>query len=137
MRYRVIPFVIGLTVIACGGKQAADGGAPAPAPARRQQNLVTADEISAYGGTNLYNIIRALRPTWFRIQPTHITGTTVAGDPVTLYVDGRRIGTASQLVDVPLNVVASVKFYSPSEAQGRFGLGNLSGAIEVTTTTAP
>lgn len=134
MRRYVILLSVALAVVAaCGGKQTESGASPRPA--RRQANLVTADEISAHGGTNLYNIMRALRPEWFRIQPTHLSGRTVTGDPVSLYLDGRRLGTASLLIDIPPNVVTVVKFYSPSEAQGRFGLGNLSGAIEVTTTT--
>lgn len=133
MRRPVLLLTIALGVVACGSRTAPASATPQPA-ARRHSNIVTADEIQTHGGTNLYDVLRALRPGWFRIQPTHMSGTTVAGDPVSLYLDGRRMGTASQLAEVPLNVVSVVKFYSPSEAQGRFGLNNLSGAIEVTTT---
>jgi len=132
MRRHVFLITIALGVVACGGKSA-PAGETTPAAPRRLTNVVTADEIAAHGGTNLYDVLRALRPAWFRIQPTHMSGGTVSGDPVSLYVDGRRMGTASLLIDIPLNVVSVVKFYSPSEAQGRFGLNNLSGAIEVTT----
>jgi hypothetical protein len=124
---------------ACGGnKGATDTVTPQAAPAarrgaRHQANLVTADEIHAQGGTNLREILQGLRPAWFRVLPTRVTGSGVSADPVTLYLDGRRVGTAANLGDIPVVSVQMVRFYSASEAQGRFGMDNLAGAIEVTT----
>jgi len=139
MRRQVLWLTIILGAAACGGKTDTGAGDTAPAaaarPGRRATNLVTADEIKAQGGTNLYEILRALRPTWFRTAPTRMTGGGVTADPVSLYLDGRRIGTASGLRDIPLVSVVTVRFYSASEAQGRFGMDNLQGAIEVITST--
>ena len=140
MRKAAFGVIVALGLVACGGKKGSAAGdtTPAPAlraPARRQTNLVTADEIQAQGGSDLGSILRALRPAWFRLKPTRVTGSGIQADPISLYMDGRRIGTASNLGDIPIANVLTVRFYSASEAQGRFGMDNLQGAIEITTTT--
>jgi hypothetical protein len=117
-----------LAVAACGGGGAAPGGAPRPA-VRRDANLVTADELAgrAGAGDNLYEALRSLRPAWFRVTPTRMGSTS----SVVVYLDGRRLGSAEELRDIPTSAAREVRYYSPSEAQGRFGLGHLAGAIEV------
>jgi hypothetical protein len=137
MRRYVLFVTMVLGMAGCGGKTGTAAGDTTPTPeartARRQANVVTADEIKAQGATNLSDALRALRPTWFRVTPTRMTGGGVVADPISLFVDGRRVGTAANLNDIPINSVVAVRFYSASEAQGRFGMDNLSGAIEVTT----
>jgi hypothetical protein len=54
-------------------------------------------------------------------------------DAVAVYVDGRRVGTPVNLSEIPVSSVVQVRYYTASEAQGRFGLGNLQGAIDVIT----
>lgn len=128
-----------LAAAACGGRSSAAGENSVPAPAaraataRRQANLVTADEIKSQGGNNLREVLQALRPSWFRTRPTRVTGSGVTSDPISLFVDGRRVGTVANLGEIPIGSVVTVRFYSASEAQGRFGMDNLSGAIEVAT----
>jgi hypothetical protein len=141
MRRNVLAVTLFVTLAGCGGKTGTAAGDVTPTPntsaatrgARRQANVVTADEIKAQGGTNLRDVLQALRPAWFRVTPTRMTGGGVVADPISLFVDGRRVGTASNLNEGPLASVVAVRFYSASEAQGRFGMDNLSGAIEVTT----
>lgn len=118
---------------ACGSGGAARRGPDDARPIRRSANVVLADEIHRQGGQDLYAILRALRPAWFNVAPTRMTRGAVVVDPIVVYVDGFRTGTPRTLSDVPVSTVVQVRFYSASEAQGRFGLGNLQGAIEVTT----
>jgi hypothetical protein len=131
---------IAFTVMACGGKRGtAATETPAPetaaasnrATTRREANLVTGDEIRAHGGNNLQDILQSLRPAWFRIRATRVAG--LPSDPVTVYLDGRRVGTVSALRDIPVPNVSVVRYYSASEAQSRYGMGNMQGSIEVTT----
>lgn len=124
---------------ACGGN-AASGEAPdnaRPAPraggSMRTGNVVLAEDIQRHGGSNLYDVLRALRPAWFRTTPTRVTGRNIYVDPIIVYVDGRRMGTVSHLSEIPVSIVQLVRYYTASEAQGRFGLDNLQGAIEVVT----
>lgn len=135
MRKLMVVLTMALGTVACGGggtAAAADDARPAPGP-RRSSNVVTAEEIQRHGGNNLYDILRALRPAWFRTSPTRMTMGAVYVDAIAVYVDGRRVGTPDNLNEIPVPAVMQVKFYSASEAQGRFGLDNLQGAIEVVT----
>jgi hypothetical protein len=133
---RRLAFVLMLALAAaCGGGASSQGTAADARPApRRSANVVMADEIVKHGGHNLYDILRALRPAWFNTSPTRMTGRGVYVDAVAVYVDGFRVGTPANLGDIPVSSVLQVRYYSASEAQGRFGLGNLQGAIEVITT---
>jgi len=54
-----------------------------------------------------------------------------------VYLDGRRFGTVRSLGLIRVPSVLSVRFYSPSEAHGRFGPGHLQGAIDVTSAPEP
>jgi hypothetical protein len=94
---------------------------------------VTAEELQRHAGGNLLDVLRALRPVWFRQAPTGMSGGVIYMDPITIYIDGRRVGPPAYLRDIPIGSVVQVRFYTPSEAQGRFGLDNLQGAIEVST----
>lgn len=117
---------------ACSGaaRRGADDQRPTP---RRDVNLVLPDEIALHGGGNLYDVLRALCPAWFHTAPTRMTRGAVMVDPIAIYMDGRRVGPPQVLIEIPIGSVAQVRYYTASEAQGRFGLGNLQGAIDVTT----
>lgn len=131
---RLVSFALTLAVgaAACGGGGAASGDQARPRPTSgRANNVVTAEEIQRHGGQDLYGILRQLRPAWFRQAPTQMTRGGIYIDPVVIYVDGRRLGGPSNLSDIPVNVVLVARFFTASEAQGKFGLGNLQGAIEV------
>lgn len=133
---RLMLVVMACGAAACGGKtpagSAADNARPTPA-LRRDNNVVMGDEILRHGGHNLHEVLRALRPAWFRSAPTRMTTGAVYADAVSVYIDGRRIGTPANLSEIPVSQVIQVRFYSASEAQGRFGLDNLQGAIDVIT----
>jgi hypothetical protein len=133
MRRTTLVLMLALTA-ACGGSGASMGGTAEGRPApRRSSTLVIADEIAQHGGHDLYEILRALRPGWFNTSPTRMTGGAVMVDAVAVYVDGRRLGTPVNLSEIPVSSVVQVRYYTASEAQGRFGLGNLQGAIDVIT----
>lgn len=120
-------------VAACGSSTAGSARSGQAAP-QRSNNVVTAEEIHRNGGHDLQEILRMLRPAWFRSQPTRMTSGAVYADPIIVYVDGRRLGGVSQLRDIPVSAVISVRYYTASEAQGRFGLDHLQGAIDVAMT---
>jgi hypothetical protein len=50
-----------------------------------------------------------------------------------VYVDGTRYGNLESLRQIVPSGIFSVRYYSPSNAEARFGPGHLLGAIEVTT----
>jgi hypothetical protein len=97
-------------------------------------NIVTAEEVQRHGGSSLLDILRSIRPLWFRQKPTTMSVSGIYADAVIIYIDGQRVGGLAYLNEIPVGNVVQVRYYSPSEAQGRFGLDNLQGAVDVTTT---
>ena len=116
---------------ACGPNTSGSPGSGQAAP-QRSSNVVTAEEIQRLGSVDLYDALKRLRPSWFRNTPTAVVG--VMADGMVVYIDGQRMGGLSHLRDISSTAVLSVRYYSASEAQMRFGLDNLQGAIDVATT---
>lgn len=97
---------------------------------RRSANLITADELNEATHGNVYDLIAATRPEWLRTSgATSIRG----GGGVVAYLDMTRLGSATSLRQIPLNQAKALRYYSPAEAQSRFGLDNTAGAIQVET----
>ncbi|MGH7607999.1 MAG: hypothetical protein ACREME_11735 [Gemmatimonadales bacterium] len=104
-----------------------DEGAP-----RRDANLITAEELSQTSVRSLYDAVRALRPAWMmRSRPTALLREQQA--ELVVYVDGIRFGNVETLRQLTTRGIAAVRYFSPGNAEARFGPGHLMGAIEVTT----
>ena len=58
-------------------------------------------------------------------------GRTAGDQGIHVYIDSQRAGSTEILKQISVSSAASLKFYSPSEAQARFGNGNLSGVIQI------
>jgi len=109
-------------------------GRPSPSVARRDPNLITAEEIASRQSLTLYDAVRALRPQWLmRRGPTTLLPQNEGA--LIVYVDGHRFGNVESLRQFVPNAVQSVRFYSATDAEARFGPGHLHGAIEVFTST--
>lgn len=120
--------------LACSSATSAGGGTTAerPAPSQRHTgNVITADELSRLAAMSLEEAVRALRPTWLRNAPSTIRPN--AEGTIVIYLDRVRLGGPESLRQINPMQVSEVRYYSPSEAELRFGPGHLHGAIEVTT----
>jgi hypothetical protein len=91
--------------------------------------LITAEEIENSHQPTLYDVVRALRPNWLRSAPTAVRSDVESG--ISVYLDTQRAGNVDILRQMPSTSASSLRFYSASEAQSRFGLGNLHGVIQV------
>lgn len=120
-------------ILACAPASGTSGTSGTPR-AHRSATLLAAEEIrsaNADAGT-AYDAVSRLRPNW-------LTRGTRSFDPPTtefpvIFVDGRLYGPLDSLRNIDANQIAEVRFYSPTEAGGKFGLhGGLSGVIEVST----
>jgi len=127
-------YLIAVAAILACAPAGGTSGSSGTSPASRSSTLLGAEEIRAANtdaGT-AYDAISRLRPNWLT------RGTTSYDPPATefavVFVDGRRYGELDSLRSIDANQIADVRFYSPAEAGGRFGLqGGLSGVIEVRT----
>lgn len=124
--------------IACGASSGSSvvpsGGTSAPSPARSDRNLITLEDLRDARETNLYDVVLRLRPDWLRSRgPTSFNaGTSSQGsDAVNLYQDLQRLGTVDMLKSMSISSATSLRYYSASDAQMRFGVGNPNGAVQL------
>jgi len=123
-----------VAALALGGCSGAgsQGAAREPVPTR-SSDVVTLEELSRVAtASTLFEALHALRPAWFRRNPTTLRP-EAEGD-VIVYVDQSRLGGPETLRTIQVNAAVVVRHYSASEAEARFGPGHLHGAIQVVTT---
>jgi hypothetical protein len=81
--------------------------------------------------STLYEALHVLRPNWFLRNPSTVRPEK-EGD-IVVYLDQSRLGGLESLRTIQVAGVTVVRHYSASEAEARFGLGHLHGAIQVVT----
>lgn len=101
------------------------------------RNIVLGDELARFNTGNLLDALRNLRPQWLRPSRPVFDRTNPESEGPLVYVDGRSFGTTRSLGLIQVRAVVAVRFYSSSEAHGRFGPGHLQGAIDVTSGPEP
>jgi hypothetical protein len=82
-----------------------------PRTASKPPYLIEGDELKVETATNLYDVVRIQRPSWF----------TRDRDGIVVYLDERKVGLVAVLRQLPVSVAQSLQFLSPAEAQLRFG----------------
>ena len=96
---------------------------------------------------NAYEAVQKLRPAMLRPRQIAsangqggmakdapaVTGTGTLSGQVVVYSDGTRLGDVEQLRAINASSIASVRYYSASEAQTKWGSGHPGGVIEVIT----
>ena len=129
--------------------------APAPAPAaarparvRRNPNVITAAELEGQVASDVYELVRRLRPQWLRGRASSTNGDQTksmssdvlaspnpahAAPPVYVFVDGNRMGDAGELRRIQLGSVRELRFIPSEDAVTRWGRDFSAGAIEVTS----
>jgi hypothetical protein len=100
---------------------------------RRDTRSLSAEEIRTSSASNLYDVIRSYRPEWLIKRGQ--TSINLEGD-IVVYVDNVALGGPESLKSIDVQSVQHVRFLNASEAQMRFGVGHMHGAIVVTTRTS-
>jgi hypothetical protein len=111
------------------------GVAPTPVPVTRSgpNAPITAEEIERSHATDLLTAVQSLRPHWLQRRYSQ----TVSGDAgITVYLNDYRLGSLRDLRTIPAGTATLVQFLSAAQAQYRYGVGNMHGAIAVTTSQA-
>jgi hypothetical protein len=136
--------VIALGITGCGSS-AAPGIASAGGGPKPSATVITADEIAKVSVTNGYEVVQKLRPAMLsqrQVASAHgqggvaadappIKGTAVESGQVVVYMDGTRLGGVEQLRQITASTIATLRYYSASEAQLKWGSNHPGGAIEV------
>lgn len=100
---------------------------------RRDARQLTAEEIRTSSASNLYDVIRSQRPEWLIKRGQ--TSINLEGD-IVVYVDNVALGGPESLKSIDAQSVQAARFLNASEAQMRYGVGHMHGAIVVTTRTS-
>ena len=108
------------------------GGQTDQSAPRSSPNVITAEELANVSVSNLFDAIRLLRPQWLD-QSAPVTLQRRDEYVTLVYMDRIRFGTPDMLRQVPPRLPLSVRFYTATEAQSEFGVGNLLGAIQIVT----
>jgi hypothetical protein len=101
--------------------------------ARREARVLSSEEIRTSSASNLYDVIRSYRPEWLIKRGQ--TSINLEGD-IVVYVDNVAYGGPESLKSIDVQSVQIVRFLNASEAQMRYGVGHMHGAIVVTTRTS-
>lgn len=114
-----------MLLLACVAACASTGGGSA-----RNPNVLTLAEIEAADQMTAWDLVQVERPWWLRKRgATSFSQET----PVLVYMHGNRLGGPEQLEQISTIDIREMRYFGAAEAQARFGLGNVSGAIEIFT----
>src|ERR1700693_262744 len=93
-------------------------------------NVITREEILASRVATAYDAVSRLRPSFLRFHgQTSVSGSDTGYPKV--YLDRIPFGDLSSLKSLAANVISEIHYYDGPAASNRFGLSNVSGAIEV------
>jgi hypothetical protein len=113
---------------------------PSGGPAKSTPSLLIAEDLRKTDAQNLGDAIQRLRPEWLRrgsARAANSMGTSrSAAEPLVVWIDNNRAGGVEILAQMQISNVRSVQYFTPSEAESRFGTGNSSGAIQIVTMAA-
>lgn len=99
----------------------------------RNSNIITQAEIADSHVSNAYDAVRMLRPAYLQSHgATTLTGSDTGFPKV--YLNHQLYGDLESLKTLDVSGISEIHYYNPAEASNRFGLDNVSGAIEVITT---
>jgi hypothetical protein len=102
------------------------------APTGRNQNVITEDEITASHESNVYDLIRSLRPMYLKSRGrSSINGS--GSDYASVFMDGQLYGDISTLRNLVPSQIHEIRYYSATDAMTRFGMQAGGGAIDIHT----
>lgn len=139
MSPRLILAAMAAITTACAGTAPSSRSTAAAADAvpKRDRTTIVAEDMETVQALNLYDVVQRLHPEWLRSRSTMTTGqrtgTANTDSEVQVYIDMQRGGTAELLKTLAVRSASAIRYYSASDAQIKFGTGNLNGVIQVIT----
>ena len=126
---RLFSVVVAAAAFACasGGASGSSSGV-----AKRDSNLITADEIAASHETNAYEAISRLRPLYLKTRGRG-TLSVEGSDYATVFLDNQAYGDLNTLKTINSEQIKQIRWYSGPDAVQKFGMQYGSGVIAVET----
>jgi hypothetical protein len=95
-------------------------------------NVITREDIEKANVFNAYDAVSRLRPQFLNSHGTTTIYGSDTGYPK-VYLNHQLYGDLQSLRNLDIHGISEIHYYNGTEASTRFGLGNVSGAIEVIT----
>src|SRR3981081_3922251 len=122
MRFTLLAGLVAAVAVSCAP--------PSTERSSHDSNIITGAELVATQATNAFDAVRRLRPNFLNSRGrTTISGSDTGYPKV--YLDRVYFGDINSLKNLSLNGIREIHYYNGPDASGRFGLDNVSGAIEV------
>lgn len=123
-----------------GGSAVGASQAGGPAPTRRDRTVISSADLREIPASNLYEVVQRLHADWLVARNSSTVGNVMGraarmDSDIQVYIGSQRAGSIDVLKQLPTNGIESLKYLSASEAQGKFGNGNLNGVIQIIMTT--
>ena len=90
---------------------------------------ISREELAERPTSNVYEVIRAIRPAWLRALPAAL-GSSATTAPL-VYVDGRPAGEVDLLYSISTGAVENIRHLSASEAQNRYSMSQARPVIDI------
>lgn len=113
---------------ACSSTGTTSGGT---ARANRDLNLITAADLADVTQSNVFDVIRRLRPAWLRVRGAGMV-TIDRESTIPVYIDGVLRGSTRLLGRIRPSLVEEIRHLEPNDAALRYGSSHKDGAIRVT-----
>jgi hypothetical protein len=130
MALRVVGLVIVLSV---GASLAGCAAHSAPATQTGDATTITEAEIDSAHVSTAYDVIHKLRPQFLNSRGKLSLDPGVPPALPRVYVDDQFYGDATTLRGILTGSIESIRFYSASDAQYKYGHDNAAGVIAITT----
>jgi hypothetical protein len=126
MRLKSLAGLVATFFLACAPSSTARPGQAA--------NIITKEELLGTHASNVYDAISRLRPNFLLSRGQTTLRGADTGYPK-VYQDRILLGDVNSLRSMSPTGIREIRYYNGPEASGRFGLDNVSGAIEVISDT--
>lgn len=115
-------------MLLAGGCHRGPGQAVAEPTPESSPTVITQEELDRVTYSTVYDAIAHMRPQMLRQRGVNtINGHNI--DTPSVYLDDRFLGSLEQLRHIAPNTIGRIQFFSPPEAQFRWGFGNPAGVI--------
>jgi hypothetical protein len=127
MRRDIGRLIVLAVLVLCGACSSGRKTANLP---RRDQNVITGEELTQGHFITVYDAVEALHPPWLAARGPD---SFVAPSEVLVYLDNVKLGGVSQLRNLDLHSIRYIRHYDGVAATARWGVGHAAGVILIST----
>jgi|GEM_PF-7047470 len=121
---RVLGALVVLTLLAAGACTSTKGRISSG-----DRTTISREELAERPTSNVFEVVRAIRPTWLRALPGALGRSATTGPLI--YVDGRPAGEVDILYSMSTRAVERIQHLSAAEAQNKYSMSQARPVIDI------